>query len=47
MFPNPLDVVVDGPEPGEACTCGAPAVWVYVTPDFGRVSYCGVPQGRP
>lgn len=28
---------------GETCTCGAPAVTVYITERFGEVGYCGVP----
>ncbi|WP_157430638.1 hypothetical protein [Actinomadura macra] len=31
--------------PGETCTCGHPAVLVYITTNFGEVPYCGVPRG--
>lgn len=31
--------------PGELCTCGRPAVVVYVTEKFGEVPYCGIPDG--
>lgn len=33
------------PEDGEKCTCGRPAVIVYVTENFGDVGYCGIPDG--
>lgn len=33
------------PEPGEVCSCGRPAVTVYVTERWGRVGDCGV-EGR-
>ncbi len=35
------------PLPGELCTCGRPAVTVYVTERFGAVGYCGIPGARP
>jgi hypothetical protein len=28
--------------PGEVCTCGRPAVIVYVTEQFGEVGHCGI-----
>lgn len=31
--------------PGERCTCGRPAVVVYLTEDFGEVPYCGIADG--
>ena len=31
--------------PGERCTCGRPAVIVYITERFGEVGYCGIPDG--
>jgi len=31
------------PEPGEVCTCGRPAIIVYLTENFGPVGYCGIP----
>lgn len=31
------------PEPGELCTCGRPAIVVYLTDLFGPVGYCGSP----
>lgn len=33
---------VDSPRDGETCSCGRPAVIVYVTERFGRVGHCGV-----
>ncbi len=30
---------------GERCSCGRPAVTVYVTEQFGDVGYCGIPDG--
>lgn len=35
----------DAPRPGELCSCGRPAVTVYITEEFGRVGYCGIPDG--
>jgi hypothetical protein len=35
----------DLPRPGELCKCGRPAITVYVTERFGRVGYCGIPDG--
>lgn len=32
-------------KPGEKCTCGRPAVLVYVTEKWGDVGYCGIPDG--
>ncbi len=32
----------DRPREGEMCSCGSPAVIVYVTEHFGRVGSCGV-----
>ncbi len=32
-------------EPGELCTCGRPAVTVFLTGRFGPVGYCGLPDG--
>jgi hypothetical protein len=32
-------------EPGELCTCGRPAVTVFLTGRFGPVGYCGVSDG--
>lgn len=34
-------------QPGETCTCGQPAVVVYVTADHGDVPYCGIPHVAP
>jgi len=34
-------------EPGETCTCGEPAVVVFVTERWGDVGYCGVPRVAP
>ena len=31
--------------PGELCTCGRPAVQVFITDHFGEVGYCGLPDG--
>jgi hypothetical protein len=28
--------------PGEVCSCGQPAVIVYITEKFGDVPYCGI-----
>lgn len=38
------------PRPGETCTCGRPAVTVYVVRDLNGehqkdVPYCGIPDG--
>lgn len=33
--------------PGERCTCGRPAVVVFVTERFGEVGYCGTEGARP
>ncbi|WP_267898952.1 hypothetical protein [Thermomonospora amylolytica] len=30
------------PQPGEACSCGHPAVLVYLLSDGRRVPWCGV-----
>ncbi len=35
----------DKPLPGERCTCGRPAVTVFLTEKFGRVGYCGIADG--
>jgi hypothetical protein len=32
-------------EPGERCTCGRPAVTVYLTERYGEVGSCGVADG--
>jgi hypothetical protein len=32
-------------EEGENCTCGRPAVLVYITAEHGEVGYCGIPDG--
>ena len=32
-------------QPGEVCTCGRPAVTVFVTDGHGPVGYCGIPDG--
>jgi len=34
-------------EPGEVCTCGRPAVTVYVSPDGTETGYCGAPAPAP
>ena len=31
-------------EPGEMCTCGQPAVKVYLTGRYGPVGHCGKPD---
>ena len=33
------------PEPGERCTCGRPAVVVYLSSVFAPTGYCGIPDG--
>lgn len=32
-------------EPGEVCTCGRPAVKVFIGGKFGDTGYCGLPDG--
>jgi len=32
-------------EPGEVCSCGRPAIVVYLTEAHGPVPYCGIPDG--
>lgn len=32
-------------QPGERCTCGRPAIIVYLTAAHGPVGYCGRPDG--
>ena len=39
--------VTEEPQPGEQCTCGRPAVTVFVTDKFGRVGFCGIPGAQP
>jgi len=41
------DVAVgeEKPRPGERCRCGRPAMTVFITKKFGRVGYCGIPDG--
>jgi hypothetical protein len=34
-------------EPGELCTCGRPAVVVYLSERWGAVGYCGLSGVRP
>ncbi len=32
-------------QPGEACTCGRPAVVVFLTQRWGEIGWCGVSDG--
>jgi len=32
-------------EPGEVCTCGRPAVLVFLGGTYGDTGYCGLPDG--
>lgn len=32
-------------EPGELCTCGRPAITVYLSDEWGETGYCGVSDG--
>jgi hypothetical protein len=34
------------PWPGEVCSCGRPAVVVFVTDEHGDVPYCGIPNAE-
>lgn len=31
--------------PGERCTCGRPAIVVYITDDYGPIGFCGISDG--
>jgi hypothetical protein len=33
--------------PDDRCSCGRPAIIVYLTEQFGRVGYCGIPNAKP
>lgn len=32
-------------EEGELCTCGRPAITVYISDEWGETGYCGVSDG--
>jgi hypothetical protein len=32
---------------GELCTCGRPAVTVFVSEEWGETGYCGIEGGKP
>lgn len=34
-------------QPDDRCSCGRPALVIYLTDTFGRVGFCGIPNARP
>ncbi len=40
-----MDATQREARPGELCTCGRPAVQVFITDHYGEVGYCGLPDG--
>jgi hypothetical protein len=45
---NPPGPSVERPaEPGEVCSCGRPAVVVFITRQYGDVPYCGAEHAAP
>jgi hypothetical protein len=44
-MPDPIDLDERPAEPGELCTCGRPAVIVYLGNVLGPTGYCGRGDG--
>jgi hypothetical protein len=45
MTIDPIDSTTRPAVEGERCTCGRPAVEVFITATHGEVGYCGLPDG--